>query len=250
MVSSRGNGGRWIAPVLALVVYLAFAGTTSAGADAARGRLMWSTARPDVIVGVVTQERMVALSFDDGPDPRWTPAVLDLLDQYGAKATFFLEGDHVDAHPELAREVARRGHEVANHTYDHAELPELHAEAVIAEVQRANAAFAAAGLPEPTLFRPPKGRFDHEAGIAVRTTGLLTVGWTDGLCIEKWTKADAGMSGMLALVRPGAILLGHDGGKPNRASTVAALPAVLDGLRDQGYRIATVSELLALARRP
>ena len=250
-MNSRGKGRRWIAPVLAVVLYVGFAGVTSAGAGApSAGRLRWSRAHPDVIVGVSTRERVVALSFDDGPDPRWTPAVLDALDRFGAKATFFLQGEHVDAHPALAREVAARGHEIANHTYDHAELPELDAGAVIDQVQRANAALAAAGLPAPALFRPPKGRFDHEAGIAVRTTGLLTAGWTDGLCIEKWVKrGPAGVEQMLSLVRPGAILLGHDGGEPDRSATVAALPSLLAGLQAQGYRVVSVSELIILSRR-
>lgn len=245
----RGKGRRWIAPVLAVVLYVGFAGVTSAGAGAPGVR--WSRARPDVIVGVITQERVVALSFDDGPDPRWTPSILDALDRHGARATFFLQGEHVDAHPALAREVAARGHEVANHTYDHVELPDLDAVAVIDQVQRANAALAAAGLPAPALFRPPKGRFDREAGAAVRTTGLLTAGWTDGLCMEKRVKqGPAGIEQMLSEVRPGAILLGHDGGEPDRAATVAALPSLLAGLQAQGYRVVSVSELLALARRP
>lgn len=251
-MGTRGSARRWLAPVLALVLYAAFASGTMP-ASATKGpapRIKWSRSRPDVIVGVATSERVVALSFDDGPDPRWTPSVLDILDRLGAKATFFLEGGHVDAHPALARAVAERGHEIANHTYDHPEMDVLDADTVADQIVRANASFAAAGLPAPTLFRPPKGVYPYETAIGVRAAGLMTAGWTGGLCIEKWVKRPAGIDGMLARVRPGAILLGHDGGTPDRAATVKALPLLLEGLRAQGYRVVSVTELLSVASAP
>lgn len=257
MKTTRGARHHWCAPALVLGLLLAAVAFLQVEADAAdadgdpTAALQWSAARPDTVVGVDTSERVVALSFDDGPDPRWTPTVLDALDRVGAKATFFLTGEHVGEHPDLAREIERRGHEVANHTYDHPELPLLDADATRGQVERANAAFAAAGLRRPALFRPPRGRFNTANAAGVRQTGLVVAGWTPGLCIEKHTALPApeAAARVLAGVRPGAILLGHDGGDVDRSATVAALPIVLDGLRQAGYRMVTVSGLLALAPR-
>lgn len=211
--------------------------------DAAHGNL---------ITRVRTTAKVVALSFDDGPDVRWTPAVLDDLDRYHAHATFFMEGRYVRRSPWLARQVVERGHEVANHTYDHPDLRPLDAATVRREITRADQAFAAAGLPQPTLFRPPKGYFDADAATAVASQGLLDVGWTRGLCVEARARHAAtpaeGMQHLLDRVTPGAILLAHDGGIPDRSRTLKALPVLLAGLYARGYRVVTVSELLAMAR--
>lgn len=215
-MGTRGSARRWLAPVLALVLYAAFASGTMP-ASATKGpapRIKWSRSRPDVIVGVATSERVVALSFDDGPDPRWTPSVLDILDRLGAKATFFLEGGHVDAHPALARAVAERGHEIANHTYDHPEMDVLDADTVADQIVRANASFAAAGLPAPRLFRPPKGVYPYETAIGVRAAGLMTAGWTGGLCIESGSSGPLASTGCWRESGPG----------PSSSGTTAARP--------------------------
>lgn len=204
-----------------------------------------------MIVGVTTTVPVVALSFDDGPDPRYTPAILDILDDFDVKATFFMEGDHVGSNERLARRVLIRGHEVGNHTFDHSDLLSLDTAGVKDQLDRADRAFASADIDRPTLFRPPRGRFDTDAAAAVREAGLVNAGWTHGLCIERWTRRlppDAAMQAMLARVRPGAILLGHDGGEHDRTNTVQALPFLLQGLRDRGFRVVTVGELLALSR--
>lgn len=248
----RGARRYWLAPVLALVMTFGWGDVPGADATARPVVLEWSRTRPDTITGVTTHEKAVALSFDDGPDPRYTPAVLDILDRYGVKATFFLEGDHVEQHEALARRIDRAGHEVANHTYDHADLPSLDQAGVAAQIERANDAFRRAGLPQPKLFRPPRGQYDHEAAAAVRAAGLINAGWTHGLCVEKWTRQlppQWAVDAMLAGVRPGAILLAHDGGEPDRTATVDALPYLLDGLRERGYRVVTVGELVGLRQK-
>lgn len=201
--------------------------------------------RPPVVTGVQTDEPVVGLSFDDGPDPRWTPTVLSALAGAGARATFFVTGEHVRAHPELLRDVVAAGHEIANHTDSHPHIQDLSVAEVRAEVQRAAAAIAEAGAPAAPWFRPPRGRYDDGVLVAVTEEGLQTVGWT--VCLERWLRRGPalGVEEAVARVRPGAIVLAHDGGIPDRSATVAALPAFLARLSEKGFRVVTVGEVLA-----
>jgi peptidoglycan/xylan/chitin deacetylase (PgdA/CDA1 family) len=198
------------------------------------------------------QGRIVALSFDDGPDPRYTPTVLADLARYHDHATFFEEGQFVRRWPALSHQVVAGGDELGNHTYDHPDLRRRSRRQTADEVRRANAAFAAAGLPAPELFRPPKGYLNTTAEEGVRDVGLPIVKWTPGLCVEHWTHGRAGAARAMRLladhVRPGDILLAHDGGIPNRARTMAALPYLLAALQRRGYEVVTVSTLLADSR--
>jgi len=201
--------------------------------------------RPPIVVAVATPRPLVALTFDDGPDPRWTPRVLDELRRAGARATFFVTGDHARAHPELLRAITDAGSEVANHTDTHPHLDRLDAAAVAAEVERAAHAIGAAGVGQAPYFRPPRGRYGGAAMQAVDAAGLLSVGWT--VCLERRVRTLGVGIGPIAAahdVRPGGILLAHDGGIPDRRTTVEALPALLDTLAERGYEIVTVSDLL------
>lgn len=213
-------------------------------------KVLWSKHRPDTVLSVYTARPVVALSFDDGPDPRWTPRVLDALAAHDARATFFDEGEHGLQWPELLQRTVAEGHEVANHTYSHPDVLGLDRAEVADQVRRAVAAFRQAGIRPVPLFRPPKGRYDTEAARAVRATGHLTVGWD--VCLERilarHVDDDQAVAELLARVRPGSIVLAHDGGIPDRSRTVAVLPALLAGLRAEGYEVVTVTELLAEAR--
>lgn len=213
-------------------------------------RVRWSRPRPDMITSVRTTRRAVALSFDDGPHAVNTPVVLDLLRAHGAHATFFDEGNAVVAHPELVRRTVAEGHEVANHTFTHPDLPPLPFAQVVDEVERTARAFEDAGVVPAPLFRPPRGKFDREAADAVRSTGLVTVGWN--VCVERYLSQlpdDAqAVTAVLDRVRPGSIVLAHDGGEPDRSRTMAVLPALLAGLRERGYDVVTVGDLLRDAR--
>jgi peptidoglycan/xylan/chitin deacetylase (PgdA/CDA1 family) len=199
-------------------------------------------------------DRIVALSFDDGPDPRYTPTILADLARYRDHATFFEEGQFVRRWPALSHDVAARGDELGNHTYDHPDLRRLSRRQTADEVRRANAAFAAAGFATPALFRPPKGYLNTTAEEGVRDAGLRIVKWTPGLCLEHWTHGRAGAARAMRLLadhmRPGDIVLAHDGGIPDRSRTMAALPYLLAALHRRGYEVVTVSTLLADSRAP
>lgn len=221
----------------------------SAAADAAEhapalgGRL---PGKENALVSVHTGRRVVALSLDDGPHPAYTPHVLELLAAHRAHATFFMIGAAVDGHRDLARAVAAGGHELANHTYTHAHLDALRATAVMSELRRGSSALGRLGVPLSDLFRPPLGLSSETVRRQVTAEGLRMVLWNG--CVERFVHrapVAPGVDELLAGVRPGHILLAHDGGGPDRSLTLAALPLLFDGLARRGFEVVTVGQLVA-----
>jgi peptidoglycan/xylan/chitin deacetylase (PgdA/CDA1 family) len=177
----------------------------------------------------------VALTFDDGPDPRWTPKVLALLARYHVRATFCVVGRHVDAHPELVRAIVARGHQLCNHTYDHDEGLVSRPPAVMAaQIARTQAAvFRAAGV-RPTLFRAPGGFWSKAVVEAARAQGLAPLRWTADP--RDWARpgVHAILRTLLSELRAGRIVLLHDGGG-NRKQTLQALEWMLRELPRRHY---------------
>jgi len=196
------------------------------------------------IARVETEDRAVALSFDDGPHPRFTPMVLDVLDRYDAKATFFLMGRNLERHPAAARDLIRRGHEIGNHSYSHPKLVFMTPSRVRREIQRTDALIRQLGVTAPIHFRPP-----HAAKLFVLPYVLTTM---DKLSVlgdvdpEEWKgyAASALTASILRQVRRGSIIGLHD---TNGIETIRALEQVLDVLTSQGYRVETVSQLMRRA---
>jgi peptidoglycan/xylan/chitin deacetylase (PgdA/CDA1 family) len=206
--------------------------------------------RKGAVFRVQTDQRMVALTFDDGPDPRWTPRVLDLLRQHHAHATFFEVGKNVLEHPDLVRTVLDDGHEVADHTWDHPDLELMPAAQVGAEITRGAEALLQVGAPAPKYFRPPKGATDEAIGVLADANHYRTIFWD--VCLERFVDhtpdmAD-GVQDMLTRIKPGSIILAHDGGIPNRTKTMQTLPMLLDGLQARGYKMVDVTHLLKAAK--
>jgi len=184
-----------------------------------------------------TPRREVWLTIDDGPDPEDTPRILELLAEHGAKATFFVIGANVAAHPGLARAIAQAGHEVAHHTYSHPMATFWCASParVARELDEATQVLRAEGV-EPTRFRAPVGIKSLWLGHALAVRKLTYVGWTSrGLevrCRSTHEVADRVTRG----ISPGAILLLHEGAPVPKALRVTALRSVLDRLKTLDYR--------------
>ncbi len=207
---------------------------------------------------VVPRERLVALSFDDGPSPLYTTAVLRDLREGHAHASFFVEGRFAAQFGGLLREEVAGGNEVSNHTYDHKALAgaaagdrlRLSATAVRRELASTDDAICAAGLPRPLLFRPPYGRgvFNQDLAAIAGERGQRVIGWD--VSIEHYLLRSRSLADdtqmILTRVHPGAILLGHDGAS-NRGHVLAVLPELLQRLHTLGYRVVTVEELLQSA---
>lgn len=188
----------------------------------------------EVRITTVNPGSSVYLTFDDGPDPTWTPQVLDVLRQHGVKATFCVVGRYVRAHPALVQRVVAEGHALCNHTQNHAALDALSPAGVEAEIAAASAAIVAAAGTGPVVFRMPYGRGGPTVTAVAAKLGLPVLGWT----VDPSDYTRPGAAQIVARVsqgvRPGAIVLLHDGGG-ERSQTVAALRELIPALRNAGY---------------
>jgi peptidoglycan/xylan/chitin deacetylase (PgdA/CDA1 family) len=183
----------------------------------------------------------VALTFDDGPSPEVTVRVLEILRQKNAKATFFVVGRQVEKHPELARRAVAEGHVVANHTYSHPPLfCFLSPRRLREEIERTQEVIHGVAGVRPRHFRSPVGLRHPLLKAALERADLDFVLWRLRT-YDTWpTTRDGLHRRILERVRPGAIVLLHDRPGPSTAAMVAALPDVIDGLRDRGYELVTV----------
>lgn len=196
-------------------------------------------------------DKVVALTFDDGPWPETTKQVLDVLDQYGAKATFFTIGDQVANHSDLVKRASDAGHQICTHSWDHAagsgngvDLTRMSAEEQIAEVTKGYEAIeAVTGTTASHVFRAPGGNFTGSIVWTLRDYVDAEIGWN--VDTEDWRRpgADA-IANRIMSAKSGEIVLMHDGGG-DRTQTVEALKTALPYLKDQGFRFVTMDELLA-----
>lgn len=190
----------------------------------------------DILTRLPTRERAVALTFDDGPSPETTPAILDILRAHNTHATFFVIGEQVQRHPDLLRRMMAEGHTVGLHADRHRPLVLLSAPAVRAEIRHARAAVQSAcpGLPPPVWLRPPHGFKTLTLPWLARRCGCRLVTWTLNPRDYRPQTPEMLAQTTLAALRPGAILLLHDG--PANQTTIQALPLLLANLAERGYR--------------
>jgi peptidoglycan-N-acetylglucosamine deacetylase len=180
----------------------------------------------------------VALTIDDGPDPRWTPQVLDLLRANGVTATFCLVGTQVRAHPDLVRRIAAEGHALCDHTESHdIHLPARPAATVDAEVRSGRDDIAVAAGVRPVWFRAPGGNWSPEILAAAARLGMTPLDWS--VDPRDWDRPGAAAIAATVGAAPGgSVVLVHDGGG-DRSQTVAALATALPRLRARGLRFVT-----------
>ncbi|NOL43566.1 polysaccharide deacetylase family protein [Kribbella sandramycini] len=209
---------------------------------AARPRTAPPPAAPVVVTPSKTPlpAKYVVLTFDDGPDPAYTPKVLEVLKKYDATATFFEVGKNVAKHPELTKAIHAAGHSIQNHTWAHQDLRHQTASAFRQQVQSTDEAIRAAGGVVPTCLRPPYGGVSATVRQRAKALGKELVLWT--IDSRDWSKpgSPAIVQRVLTGVRNGSVILLHDGGG-NRSQTVAALPQILATLKAQGYGFRTLT---------
>jgi peptidoglycan/xylan/chitin deacetylase (PgdA/CDA1 family)/uncharacterized membrane protein YbhN (UPF0104 family) len=197
--------------------------------------------------GRVTSTR-AAITFDDGPSAEYTPPILDALAAAGVRATFFVLGRHVRAHPEIARRIVAEGHELASHGDDHSLLTFQGPTEIARQLRALDEAVMNATGGEPTpLFRAPHGFRSPFLVPVARRLGYRVVGWTAGVWDTAKPGADRIVARSVAALRPGAIILLHDadgsGNHDDRTQTVDALPQIIAAGHRDGLEFVTISEL-------
>lgn len=203
--------------------------------------------QPVTIRAGAASEHAVAITFDDGPSPLYTPQILDLLEQYQAHATFFVLGCKVEKYPWLVKAMLRRGHEVGNHSFSHPRLTETDQLARERELETTRLDLDLLGCPHGhMLIRPPYSAFDDRLVSYAAHTGRQLVLWSidsgDWRGLDHWAIEE----NVLLRVRNGSIIIFHDSdetGEAERGPTVEALKIILPALKAGGYRLLTISEL-------
>lgn len=187
---------------------------------------------------VHTQEKVVALTFDDGPDPNYTQQVLDVLKEKNVKATFFVLGENVKLYPELLLQIDKAGHEIGNHGYSHT----YNTSQTVRELVKTDEVIFESLHLHTSFYRPPGGFVSKAVLQDVKAKGHVLTLWS----IDSRDWRNPGVSRIVQNVVdhsfPGAIILLHDGGE-KRQQTAEALKIIIDRLRDDGYRFVTLSEL-------
>ena len=186
-----------------------------------------------------TGNKVIALTFDDGPGP-YTAHLLDVLDQYSAKATFFLIGSKVSSQANVVRSIHARGHQLGNHSWSHPELPKLPVDQIAGEIDRTNDAIKQATGVTPAILRPPYGAVNGVVLEQLRLRGMSSILWS--VDTRDWAdrNSDIVCSRAVAGARPGSIILMHD----IHQTSVSAVPCILSALKQQGYSFVTVQGLI------
>ena len=189
----------------------------------------------------------IAFTFDDGPNPTQTPRLLKMLKDRGIKATFFCLGQCVAQSPEVAKQIVKEGHEIANHSWSHPLLSKMGEEAVKDQIDRAHNVIRQTTGVTPTLFRPPYGGFTvRQRTWANGVWNYKTILWDVDSLDWKHRSPAKTESIIMSETKKGSIILCHDIHK----TTVDAMPATLDALLAKGFKFVTVSELLKMHHEP
>ena len=199
-----------------------------------------------VILRGSPDENRVALTFDDGPDNRFTPQVLDVLNQYQVKATFFVMGARAAEHSDIVKRAHAEGHAIVNHTYWHPNLTEENLDRVHWDVASTEDTIAQILGFRPRLFRPPYGALNREVVELLEKMGNTVILWNIDSLDWKQPGAEIIADNVLANTIPGSIILMHDGGDwtMDLSGTVNALHEISPRLQQEGMEFVTIPELI------
>lgn len=192
------------------------------------------------IYGVDTAEKKVAISFDAAWGDEKTLKILDILDQYEIKTTFFLVGFWVDKYPEHVAQIDARGHEIGNHSTTHPQMSKLREDQVRQEVQTTSDKIKAITGKPTTLFRPPYGDYNNQLILTLKDMGHYPIQWSVDSLDWKDPGAPQLVKNVTGKLKPGDIVLFHN----NSTDIVQALPAILDFCKEKGYSVVPISELI------
>ena len=191
------------------------------------------------------EEMKIALTFDDGPHPRLTPKILDILDKYGIKATFFVIGENAKYYPDALMQISERGHEIANHTYSHITFSRSNLSKLKGEIEMCEKEIFNRTECKTKLFRPPEGMMSQELQGIIKGMDYTVILWD--LDTRDWnhTPPQKISNNVTKNIRSGDVILMHDFIGYN-SPTPEALELFIPILLDRGYKFVTVSELIGI----
>jgi peptidoglycan-N-acetylglucosamine deacetylase len=200
------------------------------------------------VLSAPRRTRKVALTFDDVPDPRFTPKVLDILKKKHVRATFFVVGTRTKKHPGLVRRIRREGHILGNHSYSHPDFSKLPLVKMQEQIRRTETLLQTVVGIKPRLMRPPYGEILQDQVKWAQSYGYTIVNWDVDSSDWRQLSADKIFRNVTRTVRPGSVVLMHAGGGEGQslAGTVKALPRIIDWLREHHYEPVTLTELLSI----
>lgn len=230
----------WVAPVAGFTLFALNEIANPRGAIL--GKVLWRGSR-----------RGVALTFDDGPHPLYTPKVLEILERFQARATFFVIGQYLEIHGGLMAEASRAGHVIGNHSYHHFRamsfLPSKEIRQEILQCQKEVERWAGY---QPRFYRQPAGFRNPRIFGILKNLGMTLVGWQARAFDTQLRDSQAIARKILDKIQPGGVILLHDGSdsekNQGRAPTLEALPVILQGLRNRGMEILTLDELFGMSK--
>ncbi|MBR3995913.1 MAG: polysaccharide deacetylase family protein [Clostridia bacterium] len=199
----------------------------------------------NVIVANRDAGKQIAITFDDGPGKEYTPEILDILNEYGIKATFFVVGKNAENNPEILKRIYTEGHEIGNHTYSHPDFRKLTTEQVEDEIEKTQSIIEDITGAKPKLFRPPGGYLSNSIMDIITSKNYITVLWSWRQDTTDWKSPPVKdvVNIVLTNIKDGDIILFHDqifGESP----TPKALKIIIPELLEKGYEFVTVSELM------
>ena len=197
-----------------------------------------------------TPKKEVALTFDDAPDPRYTPQVLDILKKYNVRATFFVVGTHATYYPELMKRIINEGHIIGNHSYDHPQFSKISIQQFESQVNKTNEIIKKTIGYTPRFIRPPYGSVTEDQLRWGAQKAYTFVNWDVDSLDWKGLSKEKVSCNILDAVKPGSIILQHAGGgkKSTLNGSVQALPTIITTLRNKGYVLVTLDRLLGLPK--
>jgi len=197
-----------------------------------------------IFINGFTSEKMVCLTFSDGPDDQVTPQVLDILNKHRVKASFFFTGSKLEQNPEVVKRAYQDGHLVLSHTWSHQELISLSQQEIRQEIQMTEDKIYELIGERPSMIRPPNGYIDKNAASVIKHKGYKIVLWS--IDTMDWTKTDKSniVKNVIENIRPGDIILMHC--DSSNTESVKALPEIITKLRQKGYKFVDLGEMLQI----
>lgn len=230
-----------------LLIFFALAMLAIGNAAEAASQYPLQSKYPNVMLyKAETNHKIIALTFDDCPDDRFTPQILNVLKKHHVKATFFLLGTRVHKHPEIAKKIYQEGHVIGNHTYWHPELTKTSVYNMVWEIQKNEKEIEDAIGIKTKLFRAPYGAIHEDHVKKLGEMGYRGIGWS--IDTEDWQNlpSEKIIDNIISHLHPGAIVLMHSAGHwtQDLTGTVEALDEMIPYLRQKGYRFVTIPEML------